>query len=775
MQKAIKALRQGVTKLSGSRKADAGQALEILMRQACFFAAGFFSGRGAILSRFLPFGISAAAGCPIPYLLSTGTGVLLSCLFPAVGVGAFRYLSAVFAVLAIRTLTQKIRITRQSPLFSGGIAFLSSFVTGAALFREVSGGALFTLTESLLAFCGAYFFHIGSESLINGDTGLSGERMAGVTVVLNLALLGLFSFTPGGISLGHIAAVPLILIAGRFGSPGTGTAFGVTAAFCSALSGDATGAFVMLSLGSLLAGTFSQLGKLAQAAAFLASAGIGALLDGITRADLLLLVEAALGCAFYLLLPRATAVRLGKVFCGAIQVEKPGGLKKSLTMRLRFASRALQDVSETVDRVACELSRRNAPEFKQVLYQIEQESCQGCTLQIYCWETKYDETLAAVLDMTKAVKSGECSPEKRCSGEFKGRCLRASRMGNAAYKYYSAYAARQAAQVRIDEVRNVVSDQFTGISRMLSCLAEEFDAEERYDSSCAVRISSALKNINVSVSQCGVKLDREDRMHIEMQIRDSKDTVLNRASIMHALAASCDRDFDPPCITVVGKDTYLSISEHAYYTAEIGVSQICCGNNPVCGDAYDTFFDGNGRLVLILSDGMGTGGRAAVDGAMASGLMSRLLKAGFDYDSALKILNSSMLFKSTDESTATLDVISVDLYTGKTTLLKAGAAPTLIRRNGKAGKAQSTSLPAGILREIGFDRAVISLKKGDLILMMSDGAVSEGTDWISEEIEVWGNDGAQELAERIAASAKRRRTDHHEDDITVLAAILKKS
>ena len=47
---------------------------------------------------------------------------------------------------------------------------------------------------------------------------------------------------------------------------------------------------------------------------------------------------------------------------------------------------------------------------------------------------------------------------------------------------------------------------------------------------------------------------------------------------------------------------------------------------------YKYFYDGKGHFIMILSDGMGTGGRAAVDGAMASGLMARLLKAGFGYD-----------------------------------------------------------------------------------------------------------------------------------------------
>ena len=60
-------------------------------------------------------------------------------------------------------------------------------------------------------------------------------------------------------------------------------------------------------------------------------------------------------------------------------------------------------------------------------------------------------------------------------------------------------------------------------------------------------------------------------------------------------------------------------------------------------------------------------------------------------------------------------------------------------------------------------------------MLMSDGAVGNGTDWIREEIEAWDCGTAQELAERICECAKRRRNDNHEDDITVLAAIIGKA
>ena len=177
---------------------------------------------------------------------------------------------------------------------------------------------------------------------------------------------------------------------------------------------------------------------------------------------------------------------------------------------------------------------------------------------------------------------------------------------------------------------------------------------------------------------------------------------------------------------------------------------------------------------MLLSDGMGNGGRAAVDGAMATNVLTRLIKAGFGWDCSLKILNSSMLFKSTDESLATVDAVCIDLFTGKTELFKAGAAPTLVRRSGRMGKAQSTSLPAGILREIGFDKATITLKHKDIALMLSDGAVADGTDWICAVLEDFEGT-ADELSNKIATDAYLRRHNGKNDDITVIATILHKA
>ena len=79
------------------------------------------------------------------------------------------------------------------------------------------------------------------------------------------------------------------------------------------------------------------------------------------------------------------------------------------------------------------------------------------------------------------------------------------------------------------------------------------------------------------------------------------------------------------------------------------------------------------------------------------------------------------------------------------------------------------------MREVSFDKAVVKCREGDIVVLMSDGAVSEGTDWIKSEIDRFDRGSAEQLSERICEGAKRRRSDNHEDDITVITAIIRKA
>lgn len=735
---------------------------------------GFIASRGVILDTLMPFGIVMLGGCTAVFLPSIATGAFVGYFIPAVSGGGFRYIAALFAILAIRLLLSGYKKTAENPFFLSAVTALANAFTGVVTYSGSAIDALKLAAECLIIFGAVFLNHRTFTALDKNLIGLSTDELGCLLVTVSMILIGLNDFSVFGISVGRTVGVFLILAVSKYGGTSAGAICGISVSFASALTGSFDGG-VIYALAGLAVSVFAPLGKYAQAAAMTASGVISLSFTDYGEQAMPFMAELITGSVIFILLPRRSGIFLSKFFCKKPTCAKDDGFNKALGFRLNLASEALVDVSDTVAQVSKELGKINAPDFKTVLAFIEQDACSGCKLRMHCWEKKSDQTLEAVMLMLNYLKSGDIPQNEPQLDEFRGRCLRVKKMEDVIKNRYSQYTSHLAAENRIEEVRQVISEQFEGISDMLKELAVEFANGEQFDALSAESAVASLNNLGIQADDCSAKIDKYGRMSLEMKIKTNQNTVLNRLQIMKMLSLACERDFDIPNITKTADGALMTVNEHAVLRIDIGSEQHCAAAGSICGDSYKYFNDGKGHFIIILSDGMGTGGRAAVDGAMASGLMARLLKAGFGYDCSLKIINSAMLFKSSDESLATMDIASIDLFTGNTELYKAGAAPTLVRRNGKSGRAESTSLPIGILKDVSFDRAGIRLRANDILLMVSDGVTFDGTEWLRQELENWRDGGAQDLAEHICDCARRRQTAGKPDDITVIAAIIEKT
>lgn len=766
-------MKEAVKKGTSLEKLSRAALIKEGIKQIFFVLVGFCASKGVVLGQFMPFGLSFAAAVPSSYLAMTSLGCFLGYFVPTIGAGAFRYIASLFAITAIKALLASVTKYADKPFVCGVSAAAFCLATGLVNTAGNPEGILLSLSEAFLTFAGGYFIARTFKILPFSRKGLKGEELTCVLATFNILIIGIINLSAGDISFGKIMGITFILLSSRFAGSYAAVVSGVSFSVACVFAGEEPYGVIIILFASLLSGAFSVYGKYFQVAAFIVSVIVSGFLIGNLTLATAFFIESCFASAIYLLFPKTIGMRAGKLFSPPTKTISENGMKKSVTMRLKYAAGALGDVSSTVENVANELSRINSPEFSEVLDGIENEACAGCSFCIVCWEKRKNETVSAMLDIIKGIK--ETGENEGATEEFKGRCLKYDKVLAAAHKYYTDYASRLAAERRLSDIRCVVSDQFSGVSEMLLDLANELNLDESFDEALASKISISLKNIDICADECGVRIDKYGRMTVEIIVKDSAGIRYNRMKILRQVELCCDRDFEPPVINNLSKTAYITLAEKAVFGLDLGAHQIASAPSGVSGDAYNLFADGKGRIFMVLSDGMGSGGRAAVDGAMASGLMSRLLKAGFGFDCSLRLVNSAMLFKSTDESLATLDVSCIDLFSGRTDLLKAGAAPTIIRRNGKSGKAQSTSLPAGILREVGFDKASVKLKVGDIIVMMSDGATGEGTEWISAELEAFRGGKAQDLAEALARSAKRRRSDNHEDDITVIVGIVEKA
>ena len=152
---------------------------------------------------------------------------------------------------------------------------------------------------------------------------------------------------------------------------------------------------------------------------------------------------------------------------------------------------------------------------------------------------------------------------------------------------------------------------------------------------------------------------------------------------------------------------------------------------------------------------------------MACKVLENLVKAGITFKTALKITNSALMAKSEDEFLATVDLLCADLFTGNVNLLKAGAPLTLLRKNDNVVKYAPSSLPIGILNDINIACCEELLTQDDRVLMFSDGAVSQGDEWLAYELAGWTCESAQDFASYLLDKATKNKT--FDDDITIVA------
>lgn len=145
------------------------------------------------------------------------------------------------------------------------------------------------------------------------------------------------------------------------------------------------------------------------------------------------------------------------------------------------------------------------------------------------------------------------------------------------------------------------------------------------------------------------------------------------------------------------------------------------------GDSYLVRELGDGRLLLALSDGMGSGPRAALQSATAVTLLERLLQAAFPAATAVRTVNATLLLRAPDEAFATLDVILADLTAQTAEFFKLGAPWGYhLNSGGDVEAIGPDAPPAGALADVPVVAVTRDLHPGDELVLCTDGVAMAG-------------------------------------------------
>lgn len=730
--------------------------------------------RGATLGELSPFGASVVAALPFTYMPAGMLGAALSYLF-ASPVSSFRYIAVVVSIGAIRWVLNEIKKLSDSRFFAPAVAFIPIFATGIALTFSAKSEmteVVECVIEGLIAAAGAYFMSRTAQ-LFTSKRALSGfsqQELSCLSMSGCILLLSLSHVLIGTVSVGRILAVLLVLLFARYGMVKGGSIAGIATGAVFALS-DMGLLFLAAgySLSGLIGGLLAPMGKAAVIFAAVICNTMFAFASPDRAMVLSIAIESAVASGLFLLIPRDAGNFLSTVFSDDGSRTSEEAIRRNVTMRLEHCSKALDNVSSCVNAVSDRLAKLYEPNADKIYERAAGYTCKSCGLRAYCWEKERGLTMDDFHRLTDALKERGFVREKDIEDNFIKRCCKSSELAHSVNRSYREYQSLEAARHRITAVRSVVAGQFAGLSDILHDLSQEFAAVEGYDEARAERVIEALSAEGLTVADCSCRTGEISGMTVEIEIIVGKKTALSKTLLLRVVNRACGRYFESPELSFEGDRARVMMCEMPLFDLEIGSAQHVCDDGELCGDCLNYFVNGAGSTVALISDGMGCGGRAAVDANMAVSIMSKLCKAGLSYDCALAVTNSSLMIKSEEESLATMDLMDFNCFTGRVGLMKAGACTTYIKKNGKLLQKEMPSLPLGILNEARFSKEDVVLTKDDWIVMVSDGVMIGSPEWIERLILTWREGSAEQLAAQIVKEAQKRRKNDHDDDITAIA------
>lgn len=736
---------------------------------------GFLLSQAVVFERLSPFALALVAAVSGIGAYAVAAGALAGFLLYSSATLFVKYTVALCLIGTAKWLFGFRKSAAKSVFFAPLITFFPCLAASFGLHALIGitvYDAMLSLAEAAMAAFFSFFFaqsiRAVEEKIAVSD--LSVSQKGGFLLAFGLVLLPLSAIPIGYFSLGKTLAVLAVLILASIAGATVASVSGMVWGFLFVLA-DPSLLFltVLLGFGGLLAGMFSDYGKAGPAIAMMGVTGLILLVTYNTESMPGVLFDACVACALFLVFPPKWLSRLS-ILPQAHSSDGFDDIKKAYMTRVSFLSEALQDVGIITGQVSDRLDKLRGNDASGLFEGVCRKVCSDCGLKNYCWVKVPNDTVKAFSDMLPILKKNGCITPEELPEQFKNRCCRSRDLASQTNVCYNEHIARDAARRRIGEVRHVIAGQFSAMAQVLDRLSGELADVRNVDPAATRKVRRALEELGLTLSFCYCLIGDVERMTVEFCVESfSRESVPDKL-LTKAVCDATEREFEPPTVSQIHDRLRYTFNELANYCVQTAVYQIPHDKSRICGDTCAVFTDSRQFCNVILSDGMGKGRAAAVDSAMTVTLVTKLIKAGFDYADSVKMINSALLVKSDDESLSTVDAAQLDLYTGKLTLLKAGAPLTVVVKDRRPLLVEKSSVPIGIVDPVRPEQTEMYLSAGDLVIMMSDGICESGFDYL---LEILKHDNAlpvDELAKKICDTCVRE--NGIKDDLSVVAVRL---
>lgn len=606
------------------------------------------------------------------------------------------------------------------------------------------------------------------------------EEIISMGIIISLVLSGTWGISIKNISFMNFIGLYFVAIVGFVCGSSIGAGIGVSLGIVMGMSSTNMAIYIsVFSACGIISGIFRDTGKYFTSLAFGVTFFIVQMyLGGVS---VFLGVELVIAMGLFLVTPNKIFEIMDLDFNLESKKEdlKENYVDKVRTIyegRMKNFSQLLFNISDTlnslVDNEKLELKGKSSALVENLADRV----CGNCTMKTTCWKREMHYTYSSFAELIQNYQENKFE----IPFELENKCINRTVLMKNTEDIVNKYIINEMKRNSLCEGREMLSQQINNMAYTVSNISEEISNRVHINIALESKIKRLLDKSRIPYIGVICVNENNRRTTAKLVVKDSmlglcKKEILNCVgeafnSPITISKEGCIIDKDKGICTV----TYEEIPK---YHIDTYVAVKCKDGEKCNGDSYRFEKLKDGTYLSIISDGMGSGPQAKIESEASVELINQFCKSGFSKSTAISTINSIMGIKfSETEKFSTLDLCSVDMYTGDINFMKVGAVDSFIKRSKDVQVVKCNSLPFGILDKVDVETEEFKGENGDLVIMVSDGVIDYNdkenlnSNWMEQYIKEVQSNTPKDVAMDILNEVLCRKDYKVKDDMTILVS-----
>jgi len=639
---------------------------------------------------------------------------------------------------------------------------------------------ILSVLEGVLIVAIANLFYLAIDFVRHAKKGqqLSNQEMISVALLGGCLVYGIPVLKIYQFSVIETIVYLLIIIMGYKYGAGAGSVTGTVCSVVLCLQGYDIKLIAVLCILGITAGMFRELGRFTTGIVFIV---VNVFLCNFLMPDLLTVGPVRALVSAVILFIGTPKQFMGKADLFTVEARsnfEEMQVQNLTRERLRDFSDSFQKLAKSFYSLAQKRANLEKSDVDMIFDNVSDNICKKCKNCTQCWEKNFYNTQQTAASILEAAKQQGYVKAEDLPDAFSKRCIHFERFLNETNRELAFATLNMNWSNRMVESRMAIAGQLGEVAMIIDQFSDSLNQTREVSVEDEEIIRKCLIENQLDVKKITM-LERENRrkqVYITLRTRKTRCITAKEVAAMVSKVTGTKLKPSIESKSVITREyERICFVEEAGFQTITGAAKLSKTGETVSGDTFSIMNLEHGETIMILSDGMGVGESANEESEVVISLLEQFLEAGFTEQSAIKLINSILVLNSDYETVSTLDISSINLYTGVCNFVKIGASTTFVKRNGWIETIQSTNMPVGMFTEVDIEDSAKKLYDGDYVIMVSDGVLDclEGLEKEEEfkdillEIDVAN---PQELATSIIERVKERNREKVRDDMTVLVA-----